>query len=128
MDEQDKLINTIASRWFWVAVAFFLLIQFGDWIKVPWIWGVLLAALIALFNVAIFFGLSAWVLSKVRLSPNIFVSAVLLIVANMATLAVLSLFLPNDFKGIGDYFIGAIMMVLLVGAAQSIPRIFQPWN
>jgi hypothetical protein len=125
MDEHDDLFTAIASRWFWVAAAFFLVIQYGNWIKIHWIWGIFLAGLIALVNVAVMFGLMAWVFTKTKWSPNIFLTVAILLVANMITLLVFSPFVPNDFKGIGDYFIGSLVMVLLVGAAQSIPEMFK---
>jgi hypothetical protein len=34
-------------------------------------------------------------------------------------------FVPSDFDGFGDDFLGALTMMALVGAAQSIPRIFK---
>jgi len=129
MAEQDEAIEAIAGTWFWVAAAFFLVIQFGDWIRVHWALGLLIAAGLAIVNVAVFFGL-VWVQSaKLGLRSNLLWTAVELIVANMATLGVAALFLPTNFKGVGDFLLGAIGMVVLVGAARAIGSLFRlPFN
>jgi hypothetical protein len=129
MTEQDEAIEAIASTWFWVATAFFLVIQFGDWIRVHWALGLLIAAGLALVNVVVFFGQVLFFSAKLNLRSNLFLTALELLVANMATLAVAGLFLPTNFKGPGDFFLGAIGMVVLVGAARAIGSLFRlPFN
>lgn len=126
MEEEHSLGSAIAKRWFWVTAAFFLLIRFGDWIKLSWFWGIVLAANIGLLNVSLLFGMMTFAHAKLKLSPNIILTAIILLASNMLTLLILTPFLPNDFKGIGDYFLGAITMTILVGMAQSIPDVFKP--
>lgn len=126
MDEDASLGSMIATRWFWVAAAFFLVIHFGDWIKVNLGAEILIAAAIGLVNVIIFFVLAHLVISKLNLTPNLLITAIVLFVANLLTLYAIAPFVPSDFKGFGDYCIGAAMMVVLVGTAQSIPQVFRP--
>jgi hypothetical protein len=129
MAEQDEAIEAIAGTWFWVAAAFFLVIQFGDWIRVHWALGLLIAAGLALVNVVVFFGQVWFLSSKLNLRSNLFVTAVELLIANIATLAVAGLFMPTNFKGPGDFLLGALGMVVLVGAARSIGSLVRlPFN
>ncbi|MFN8138899.1 MAG: hypothetical protein U0R49_03770 [Fimbriimonadales bacterium] len=126
MGEEQSIGSAIARRWFWVSAAFFLLIQFGDWIKPHLFWAIVIAGAIGLLNVSLLFGLMVFAHQKLNLRPHLILSVIILLAANMLTLLVLTPFLPNDFKGIGDYFLGAITMTILVGMAQSIPDVFKP--
>lgn len=126
MEEEQSIGSAIARRWFWVSAAFFLLIQFGDWIKPHLFWAIVIAGVIGLLNVSLLFGLMVFAHQKLNLRPNLILTVIILLAANMLTLLILTPFLPNDFKGFGDYFLGAITMTILVGMAQSIPDVFNP--
>jgi len=125
VEQESSLGSMIASRWFWVSAAFFLVLYNGDWLKGNAGGAILAGGAIGLVNVLLSFGIALLLYSKTDLEPNFFLSALILFVSNLLTLIIVAPFIPNDFKSFGDYCLGAAVMVLLVGAAQSIPKVFK---
>lgn len=123
--DQDEAIEEIATTWFWIAVALFLVLQFGDSIRVHGALGLLIAGEPAIVNVAVFFGLVCVRSAKLGFRSNLLWATVEPMIATMATLGVAALFLPVHFKGVGDFLIGAAGLVILIEAALGFGGLYR---